>query len=62
MTRTNSPETVDHLHRELVRLDAEAMKRRVWQMADAGCGEATISEYLRLRLDYVRRTLSERPR
>jgi hypothetical protein len=47
------------LHRELARLDVDGMQRRVKQMAAAGIGERTIAEFLKLRVDHVRRILSD---
>jgi hypothetical protein len=47
------------LYRELAALDVDGMQRRVKQMAAAGIGEHTIAEFLKLRVDHVRRILSD---
>ena len=47
---------------ELMDLDREALQRRVYSMANAGFGEHTIADFLKLHVDQVRTILSERPK
>ncbi len=59
--RTRIPGGVADLHAELAKLDSEAIKRRVSSMANAGMGEHTIAELLKLHVDQVRRILGDKP-
>ena len=60
--RTSIPGTVNDLHRELAKPNREALQRRVYSMANAGLGEHTIADFLKLHVDQVRTILSERPK